>query len=102
MPLLTGALADGQNFHDRLDKRTVVHIWKEKQTMNQVLTAGYRTLLSNYDAWYLDHLEVTWDKVRTLKSRAGGICVSCWCIAAYRQSPRNNSEGGWGLSGVRQ
>ena len=28
-----------------------------------LLMLGYRVLLSNNDAWYLDHLEVTWDKM---------------------------------------
>jgi hypothetical protein len=32
----------------------------------QILAAGYRALLSNYDALYLDHLDLTWEKVKQI------------------------------------
>jgi hypothetical protein len=32
----------------------VVHVWKEKTTMDAVLTAGYNALLSDEDLWYLE------------------------------------------------
>jgi hexosaminidase len=50
-----------EHFGSKLDNNTVVHVWKEKSTMDAVLTAGYRSLLSNNDLWYLDHLSTTWD-----------------------------------------
>jgi hexosaminidase len=50
-----------EHFGDKLDHNTVVHVWKEKSTMDAVLQAGYRTLLSDNDRWYLDWLTVTWD-----------------------------------------
>jgi hypothetical protein len=37
-----------------LDQDTVVHVWKEKTTMDAVLTAGYNALLSDEDLWYLE------------------------------------------------
>ncbi len=49
-----------EHFGSSLDNNTVVHVWKEKSTMDAVLTAGYRTLLSNNDKWYLDHTSTLW------------------------------------------
>ena len=43
-----------EHFGDKLDKNTVVHVWKEKTTLDGVLKAGYRALLSNQDDWYLE------------------------------------------------
>lgn len=48
------------HFGSELDNRTVVHVWKAKSTLNAVLEAGYRALLSDNDLWYLDHLSLTW------------------------------------------
>jgi len=50
-----------EHFGSNLDNNTVIHIWKEKTTLDEVVVAGYRALLSNQDVWYLDHLEVSWD-----------------------------------------
>jgi len=50
-----------EHFGANLDQNTVVHVWKEKSTMDGVLSAGYNALLSNQDSWYLDHLSTTWD-----------------------------------------
>jgi hexosaminidase len=52
-----------QNFGSALDKRTVVHIWKEKEILQDVVAAGYHALLSNYQAWYLDWVDTTWETV---------------------------------------
>ena len=43
-----------EHFGSSLDQNTVVHVWKEKSTMDGVLTAGYNALLSNQDDWYLE------------------------------------------------
>lgn len=43
-----------EHFGDQLDKNTIVHVWKEKSTLDGVLKAGYRALLSNQDDWYLE------------------------------------------------
>lgn len=42
------------SYHSNLDQNTVVHVWKEKTTLDGVLTAGYNALLSNQDFWYLE------------------------------------------------
>jgi hexosaminidase len=52
-----------QHFGDKLNKQTVVHVWKAKETMQGVVQAGYRALLSDADLWYLDHLDITWQQV---------------------------------------
>jgi hexosaminidase len=49
-----------EHFGSSLSNDTVVHVWKEKSTLDGVLQAGYRSLLSNQDSWYLDHLDTTW------------------------------------------
>ena len=43
-----------EHFGSKLDNNTVVHVWKEKTTLDGVLQAGYRALLSNQDSWYLE------------------------------------------------
>jgi hexosaminidase len=52
-----------EHFGSNLDNNTIVHIWKDKETLDSVVVAGYRTLLSDSDVWYLDHLQVTWDEM---------------------------------------
>ena len=54
------------HFHSLLDKRTIVHVWKAESTLNEVVAAGYNALIDNSpgdNSWYLDHLDITWDKV---------------------------------------
>jgi hexosaminidase len=60
-----------EHFGDKLDHNTVVHVWKAKSTMDAVLQAGYRSLLSDSDLWYLDWLEVTWDQMYTNEPTEG-------------------------------
>jgi hexosaminidase len=52
-----------EHFGSNLSNDTVVHVWKDKSTLAKVVEAGYRALLSDNDAWYLDWLSVTWDKM---------------------------------------
>eukprot|EP00035_Acanthoeca_spectabilis_P015863 m.319055 g.319055 ORF g.319055 m.319055 type:complete len:630 (+) comp16445_c0_seq70:3-1892(+) len=54
------------HFGSKLDKRTIVHVWKDKSTLNAVVAAGYNALINNSpgsNSWYLDHLTITWDAV---------------------------------------
>merc|ERR1712166_1249082 len=47
------------HFGDKLDKNTIVHVWKDKSTLTAVVAAGYNALINNSpgaDSWYLDHL----------------------------------------------
>jgi len=51
------------HFGTALDKKTVVHVWKEKSTLTSVVGAGYNALINNSpgaDSWYLDHLDIDW------------------------------------------
>jgi len=55
-----------EHFRERLDKQTVIHVWKEKETLKEVVELGFDALLSNgfgSKSWYLDHLDVVWDNV---------------------------------------
>lgn len=60
-----------EHFGDKLDKNTIVHVWKSKETMDGVLRAGYRALLSNEGDWYLDHLATTWKTMYMNEPTAG-------------------------------
>lgn len=51
------------HFGTKLDHRTIVHVWKDKSTLANVVAAGYNALINNSpgsDSWYLDHLDITW------------------------------------------
>ena len=51
------------HFKTALDKKTIVHVWKDKSTLNAVVAAGYNALINNSpgsNSWYLDHLDITW------------------------------------------
>lgn len=51
------------HFGTKLDKATIVHVWKAKSTLAEVVAAGYNALINNSpgdDSWYLDHLDVAW------------------------------------------
>ena len=52
-----------EHFGSKLDENTVVHVWKEKETLNDIVNDGYRTILSNQGEWYLDHLDTTWEEM---------------------------------------
>ena len=52
-----------EHFGSSLDNNTVIHVWKGKETLTSIVSAGYKALLSNYDRWYLDALDVTWDQM---------------------------------------
>eukprot|EP00054_Salpingoeca_dolichothecata_P021475 m.137560 g.137560 ORF g.137560 m.137560 type:complete len:616 (-) comp23997_c0_seq8:64-1911(-) len=45
-----------------LDKDTVVHVWKQRDTLLSVLNAGYRAILSDAEQWYLTgpHVALNW------------------------------------------
>jgi|TARA_B110000091_G_C13699896_1_gene425794 hexosaminidase len=54
------------HFKDKLDKRTVVHIWKPNTNVTEVVSNGYNVLINvGYVAksWYLDNLNVNWTAV---------------------------------------
>lgn len=49
-----------EHFGSSLDKNTIVHVWKDKKELTDVIDAGYKALLSDNHNWYLDHLETSW------------------------------------------
>jgi hexosaminidase len=52
-----------EEFGSALNKDTVVHVWKDKSTLNNVLQAGYKAIISDQADWYLDHEDVTWEQM---------------------------------------
>jgi len=43
-------------FNDGFDvpRDSIIQVWLDKPTLRNIITAGYRAILSNYQAWYLD------------------------------------------------
>nr|XP_018676064.1 PREDICTED: LOW QUALITY PROTEIN: beta-hexosaminidase 3-like [Musa acuminata subsp. malaccensis] len=50
------------NFGSQLSPKTVVHNWLGGGIAQKVVAAGLRCIVSNQDKWYLDHLDVPWQK----------------------------------------
>jgi len=50
------------HFGNKLDNRSIIHIWLDHATLKKVVSSGYRAILSNQDVWYLDHRETDWTK----------------------------------------
>ncbi|URE11287.1 Glycosyl hydrolase family 20, catalytic domain [Musa troglodytarum] len=50
------------NFGSQLSPKTVVHNWLGGGVAQKVVAAGLRCIVSNQDKWYLDHLDVPWQK----------------------------------------
>ncbi|KAJ9454645.1 Beta-hexosaminidase 1 [Diplonema papillatum] len=49
-------------FGTSLNKSTIIQTWLSGSTVaKQATAAGYRVIYSNSNAWYLDHLDVTWE-----------------------------------------
>jgi len=56
------------HFKTKLDKKTIVHIWKSVTNVTEVVADGYNVLLNvGYDStsWYLDNLNINWTAVYT-------------------------------------
>ncbi|KAI5061539.1 hypothetical protein GOP47_0024044 [Adiantum capillus-veneris] len=47
-------------FGAQLNRKTVIHNWLGRGVAAKVVKAGLRCIVSNQDAWYLDHLDVPW------------------------------------------
>jgi len=60
-----------EHFGSTLSKDIVIHVWKEKTTLDEVLSAGYKALLSNQDDWYLDHETTSWQTMYKNEPTAG-------------------------------
>lgn len=50
-------------FASRLNPRTVVHNWLGPGVCPKAVAKGFKCIFSNQGVWYLDHLDVPWDKV---------------------------------------
>lgn len=54
------------HFGNKLNNRTIVHVWKPVTNVTAVVAAGYRVITNvGYveKSWYLDNLNVMWNKV---------------------------------------
>ena len=54
------------HFKTKLNKDTIVHIWKSVTNVTEVVANGYKVLVNvgyNKLSWYLDNLNVKWDAV---------------------------------------
>jgi hexosaminidase len=52
-----------EHFGDTLNDDVVVHVWKDKDTLDDVMKSGYRAILSNQGDWYLDHEDQDWEQM---------------------------------------
>lgn len=50
-------------FPSKLNPQTVVHNWLRGDVCQKAVAKGFRCIYSNQGFWYLDHLDVPWDKV---------------------------------------
>ncbi|KAI0520126.1 hypothetical protein KFK09_007597 [Dendrobium nobile] len=50
------------SFNKSLNPRTVVHNWLGPGVCPKVVANGFRCIVSNQGVWYLDHLDVPWEK----------------------------------------
>ncbi|CAM6092507.1 unnamed protein product [Calypogeia fissa] len=50
-------------FPERLDPRTVIHEWYSKELVPSIVEKGFKAIVSNLNAWYLDQLKVSWEDV---------------------------------------
>ncbi|KAG7560937.1 Glycoside hydrolase family 20 catalytic domain [Arabidopsis thaliana x Arabidopsis arenosa] len=51
------------SFGKDLDPRTVIQNWLVSDICQKAVAKGFRCIFSNQGYWYLDHLDVPWDKV---------------------------------------
>eukprot|EP00899_Mesostigma_viride_P012792 jgi/Mesvir1/21513/Mv03956-RA.1 len=58
-------------FGTSLDKNTIVQIWLPNASPLNVIANGYRVIVSNSDMWYLDWLNVHWEKFYLNEPLAG-------------------------------
>jgi hexosaminidase len=89
------------HFKTKLDKKTIVHIWKSVTNVTEVVANGYQVLVNvGYDAlsWYLDNLNVKWDKVYLndpCHNVPDDLCAKyvlgghgeMWCVVQYGFTP---------------
>lgn len=50
-------------FSKRLNPNTVVHNWLNSGVCPSAVAKGFKCIFSNQGVWYLDHLDVPWEKV---------------------------------------
>ncbi|XP_065187725.1 uncharacterized protein LOC135818301 [Sycon ciliatum] len=53
------------HFGGSLDRDTIFQAWLSHETAAKIVAKGYQCILSNQDAWYLDHLKITWQQFYT-------------------------------------
>lgn len=58
-------------FPTKLHPETVVHNWLGPGVCPKAVAKGFRCIFSNQGVWYLDHLDVPWDKVYTAEPLEG-------------------------------
>ena len=101
------------HFGSKLDKSTIVHVWKAKSTLTAVVAAGYNALINNSpgdDSWYLDHLDIAWkaytpmSHVQTLPTQSSASSCSegrARCGARRWTCPTSNRRCGRGSARLR-
>ncbi|KAI8032034.1 Beta-hexosaminidase 1 [Camellia lanceoleosa] len=58
-------------FASKLNQQTVVHNWLGGGVCPKAVAKGFRCIFSNQGFWYLDHLDVPWERVYTAEPLEG-------------------------------
>ncbi|KAJ1690336.1 hypothetical protein LUZ63_014491 [Rhynchospora breviuscula] len=59
------------NFGEKLNPLTVVHNWLGPGVCPKAVEKGFKCIVSNQGVWYLDHLDVPWEKFYTSEPLEG-------------------------------
>ncbi|XP_031254283.1 beta-hexosaminidase 1 [Pistacia vera] len=58
-------------FAENLNPKTVVHNWLGSGVCPKAVAKGFKCIYSNQGFWYLDHLDVPWDRLYTAEPLEG-------------------------------
>ncbi|XP_057826008.2 beta-hexosaminidase 1 isoform X1 [Cryptomeria japonica] len=50
-------------FSEKLNPKTIIHNWLDSGVCPRAVGKGFKCIFSNQGVWYLDHLDVPWEKV---------------------------------------
>ncbi|XP_078177842.1 beta-hexosaminidase 1 [Carex rostrata] len=59
------------NFGENLNPQTVVHNWLGPGVCPKAVEKGFKCIVSNQGVWYLDHLDIPWEKFYTSEPLEG-------------------------------
>jgi len=64
------------NFGKSIDPRTIIHVWRNEQFVQNATRDGFRVLVSPDGPWYLDALGTKWQDMYSLEPFSGITSLS--------------------------